>query len=47
VFQGRIADTFGLQMSFLLPAACELYILFYAVWGSRPTGAVAEEVLAA
>ncbi len=47
VFQGRIADMFGLQMSFLLPAVCELYILFYAVWGSRPTGAVAEEVLAA
>ncbi len=47
VFQGRIADMFGLQLSFLLPAACELYILFYALWGSKPTGAVAEEVLAA
>jgi len=47
IFQGRLADMFGLQMSFLLPAVCELYILFYALWGSKPTGAVAEEVLAA
>ncbi len=47
VFQGKLADTFGLQLSFLLPAVCELYILFYALWGSKPTGAVADEVLAA
>ena len=37
--QGWIADHFGLQRSFLLPAACELYILFYALWGCRPTAA--------
>ena len=36
--QGLIADAYGLQTSFLLTAVCELYILFYAVWGSRPTG---------
>jgi len=35
VFQGKLADTFGLQLSFLLPAACELYILFYALWGCK------------
>ena len=35
VLQGTLADTVGLQLSFLLTAACELYILFYAVWGSR------------
>jgi FHS family L-fucose permease-like MFS transporter len=32
VVQGWLADAFGLQMSFLLTAACELYTLFYALW---------------
>ncbi|HWW59683.1 MAG TPA: sugar MFS transporter [Sphingopyxis sp.] len=36
VVQGWLADLYGLQMSFLLTAACELYILFYALWGSKP-----------
>lgn len=40
VVQGWLADHFGLQMSFLLTVACELYILFYALWGSRPTHAL-------
>lgn len=35
VAQGWLADTVGLQLSFLLTAACELYVLFYAVWGAR------------
>ena len=34
--QGKLADLYGLQTSFLLTAACELYILFYALWGSKP-----------
>ncbi|SFR82347.1 sugar MFS transporter [Sphingomonas jatrophae] len=42
VVQGWLADTVGLQTSFLLTAACELYVLFYAVWGAKPTGAVTE-----
>lgn len=33
--QGVIADHYGLQHSFLLPAACELFILFYALRGCR------------
>jgi FHS family L-fucose permease-like MFS transporter len=37
--QGWIADRYGLQLSFLLTAACELYILYYALWGSKPTHA--------
>ncbi len=37
--QGWLADRFGLQWSFLLTAACEVYVLFYALWGSRPTQA--------
>ena len=34
--QGKLADTVGLQPSFLVTAVCEIYILFYALWGSRP-----------
>ncbi|GAO53053.1 MULTISPECIES: sugar MFS transporter [unclassified Novosphingobium] len=41
VVQGWLADSYGLQTSFLLTAACELYVLFYALWGSRPTGETA------
>ncbi|WP_232491864.1 sugar MFS transporter [Novosphingobium kaempferiae] len=40
VVQGWLADNYGLQTSFLLTAVCELYILFYALWGSKPTNAV-------
>ena len=36
IVQGWLADLFGLQRSFLLTALCELYVLFYALWGSRP-----------
>ena len=38
VVQGWLADTFGLQNSFFLTAACEAYVLFYAIWGSREAG---------
>ncbi len=44
IVQGWLADTYGLQISFLLTAACELYILFYAVWGSRVTDALPDPV---
>ena len=40
IVQGWIADIYGLQLSFLLTAACELYILFYALWGAKPTNAI-------
>ena len=36
IVQGKLADLYGLQWSFLLTAACETYVLFYALWGSRP-----------
>src|SRR5580698_101594 len=36
IVQGWLADHYGLQRSFLLTAACELYVIFYALWGSRP-----------
>ena len=44
IVQGWLADTYGLQISFLLTAACELYILFYALWGSRVTDALPDPV---
>ncbi len=40
---GWLADHYGLQQSFLLTAVCELYILFYALWGSKPTNAFPDE----
>jgi FHS family L-fucose permease-like MFS transporter len=36
IIQGWLADHFGLQRSFLLTAVCEIYVIFYALWGSRP-----------
>ena len=39
--QGVIADKVGLQLSYLLPAACYVYVLFYALWGSRSNRAPA------
>lgn len=42
IVQGWLADAYGLQNSFWLTVACELYIIFYALWGSRP--AVAAEI---
>jgi FHS family L-fucose permease-like MFS transporter len=35
IVQGWLADRFGLQHSFVLTAVCELYVIFYALWGSR------------
>ena len=43
--QGVIADHVGLQLSYLLPAACYVYVLFYAVWGSRVREALPNEEL--
>lgn len=45
--QGVIADRVGLQLSFLLPAACYVYVLFYAAWGSKATHAEPDEVVEA
>jgi FHS family L-fucose permease-like MFS transporter len=42
IVQGWIADHYGLQTSFLLTAACELYVLFYALWGSKTMVILAE-----
>jgi FHS family L-fucose permease-like MFS transporter len=36
VLQGFIADQAGLHHAFILPVVCYLYILFYALQGSKP-----------
>ncbi len=36
VIQGAMADRMGIHHAFILPAICYLYILFYALRGSRP-----------
>ena len=44
--QGNIADRYGIQSAFFVTVLCELYILFYALWGARPTHALPPEELA-
>ncbi len=46
VVQGWLADRFGLQHSFLLTAACEVYVLAFALWGSRTAEAAGGHALA-
>jgi MFS transporter, FHS family, L-fucose permease len=41
VVQGWLADRYGLQQAFLLTAVCELYVLFYALWGAKTNPVVA------
>lgn len=43
VVQGWLADSYGLQNSFWLTVACELYVIFYALWGCKPTNALEPE----
>ena len=45
--QGVLADTVGLHWSYILPWVCYGYVLFYALWGYRATGAVQDEQLLA
>ena len=43
--QGKIGDLYGLHWGFLVTAGCALYVLFYALWGSKPTHALPPEEL--
>ncbi len=45
VVQGWLADLYGLQASFWLTVACEVYVLWYALRGSKPTNALPPEKL--
>jgi MFS transporter, FHS family, L-fucose permease len=40
VLQGALADQFGIHYAFILPALCYLYIIYFAVRGSRRPSAV-------
>jgi FHS family L-fucose permease-like MFS transporter len=42
VLQGALADRIGIHHAFIIPAVCYLYILYYALRGSRPTAVLAE-----
>lgn len=33
--QGKIADNYGLHWGFIVTALCALYVLFFALWGSK------------
>ncbi|MCW8877178.1 MAG: sugar MFS transporter [Kangiellaceae bacterium] len=35
LLQGMLADTINLQIAFILPAICYIYIAYYALWGSQ------------
>ena len=37
VFQGIAADTIGLTLSFIIPAVCYVFIVFYGVKGHVPS----------
>jgi FHS family L-fucose permease-like MFS transporter len=47
VLQGALADRIGIHHAFIIPAICYIYILYYALWGSRPTPVVVETPVAA
>jgi FHS family L-fucose permease-like MFS transporter len=42
VLEGALADRIGIHHAFIIPAVCYLYILYYALWGSRPTPVVTQ-----
>lgn len=42
---GSVADHFGIQWAFIVTALCELYVLFYAFWGAKPTNVLPPEQL--
>jgi FHS family L-fucose permease-like MFS transporter len=36
VIQGAMADRMGIHHAFILPVICYLYIVYFALWGSKP-----------
>ena len=42
---GKVADHYGINWAFLITAMCELYVLGYALWGSRPKASLPPEQL--
>lgn len=35
LLQGVLADSFGIQLAFILPLVCYLYIAYYGMIGSK------------
>src|SRR6202051_5087072 len=42
LLQGALADRIGIHHAFIIPAICYIYILYSALWGSRPTPVVTQ-----
>lgn len=40
LLQGFLADSIGVQLSFVLPIVCYVYIIFYGISGSKPISTV-------
>jgi FHS family L-fucose permease-like MFS transporter len=38
---GAVADRVGIQHAFVIPMVCYVYIAWFGLWGSKPTGAIA------
>jgi FHS family L-fucose permease-like MFS transporter len=43
LLQGVLADIVGVQLSFVLPIFCYIYIVSYGLIGSKPTAVISEE----
>ncbi len=43
LFQGMLADTIGVQLSFILPVFCYGYIVYYGLRGATPRSALKQE----
>jgi len=37
---GRISDASDIQVAFVMPLICYLYVIYFAVWGYRPNSAL-------
>jgi FHS family L-fucose permease-like MFS transporter len=41
--QGVLADLVGVQLSFIIPVICYIYIVFYGWTGSKPAANILKE----
>ena len=46
VLQGLLADRVGVQLAFVLPLLCYIYIAFYGLNGCNPRGSMTETIAA-
>ena len=43
LLQGVLADIVGVQLSFIIPIVCYIYIVFYGLTGSKPAANTLKE----